>query len=364
MVIMNADYGVLKDRGNSAYRNSEYASANELYGRALIAARTNIEKATVYSNISQCNIKLSNWRLAKQNASDGLSMLTDDIPLAGKLLFRRGLANKELGDYQGALSDFQKSLSITDDKATRLALIGLERAIARESAAADDTHESSRSIPVHEVPSIPPLDEIDLYFATLTSQAENSASGQRRSAGYGSPVSRGLPPLASKMEATPDLTIDRAYTTPVTSAEIPHRKKSAVASTTNVHSAHNDTSISSLAGTTLSPYVLHSLSRISGKQRSHALIFIFDNLPSSLNGLQKLFHIGGIESETLDMVLESINHVLSLDIENAKKKATELMTNLPKVTRFKLALMFASEEYINKALSLVGADSIVSAMWR
>lgn len=112
----------LKEAANKSYGSGSFDQAKGLYTEAIELARKfpkdsltdsrNRELALLYSNRSQCNLRLQRYRDCIQDATFSVELFSDNA----KAYYRRGVARKEIGDYESALQDLNKAASYSEDK--------------------------------------------------------------------------------------------------------------------------------------------------------------------------------------------------------------------------------------------------------
>lgn len=104
-----------KDQGNAAFLNKQYKKAAKIYRDGIKHDRTN---PVLFSNRAQCFIHLGDWDRVLRDTEEGL-MLDPEVSIRAKLLFRRGIAFKNLKDPGQAEKCFRKVIGIapTNDAA-------------------------------------------------------------------------------------------------------------------------------------------------------------------------------------------------------------------------------------------------------
>lgn len=91
-----------KLKGTKAFRLKDYTEARQLYDECL---RARPKDVTIMSNLAQVHIKLGNYCHALVHAQNGLEL----DPTHVKCLYRCGVANRHLGNYENALHALQKA---------------------------------------------------------------------------------------------------------------------------------------------------------------------------------------------------------------------------------------------------------------
>lgn len=100
-----------KDAGNEHFKQQQWEKAIEAYSKGLALPGEALEGNTrgiLYSNRSQCYIKLGDYQQAVQDADESLKLM----PTHCKSLLRRATAYEQLGKHKEALSDFVKLVKL------------------------------------------------------------------------------------------------------------------------------------------------------------------------------------------------------------------------------------------------------------
>lgn len=92
----------IKLKGTKAFRLKDYTEARQLYDECL---RARPKDVTIMSNLAQVHIELGNYCHALVHAQNGLEL----DPTHVKCLYRCGVANRHLGNYENALHALQKA---------------------------------------------------------------------------------------------------------------------------------------------------------------------------------------------------------------------------------------------------------------
>ncbi|CUM66041.1 uncharacterized protein PRCAT00003695001 [Priceomyces carsonii] len=106
----------LKTEGNKAFAEKKFKKAAKVYRDAITLAP---DSPVLYSNRAICFIKLEDWDRALKDCNDGLSN-NPDIKTKTKLLFRKGLAQKGLGDRTSAEKAFSEVLRLDSNNSAAL----------------------------------------------------------------------------------------------------------------------------------------------------------------------------------------------------------------------------------------------------
>ncbi|XP_053207595.1 AH receptor-interacting protein-like [Panonychus citri] len=110
----------LKEKGNQAFRLNNYQEASNFYEKALAILEQlilkekpgdeewiSLDKMRIpfYSNLAQCKLNLSDYYGAKRACDEVINREPTNV----KAWFRRGKANLEIGEFDLAVGDFDKS---------------------------------------------------------------------------------------------------------------------------------------------------------------------------------------------------------------------------------------------------------------
>ena len=109
-----------KDKGTQYFKAGKYSHAARQYEKVVrfvlhnagLKENEKVENDAIclvgYLNLAATYLKLKEYTSACQAASDALKMDNDNV----KALFRRASARQEMGDFQNAISDYEKLLEI------------------------------------------------------------------------------------------------------------------------------------------------------------------------------------------------------------------------------------------------------------
>ncbi|XP_015783502.1 AH receptor-interacting protein [Tetranychus urticae] len=115
--------GDLKEKGNQAFRQNDYSTACQLYEKALAILEQLILKEKpgdeewialdemripFYSNLAQCRLNLTDYYAARRACDEVIKRQDKNV----KAWFRRGKANLGIGEYDLAVADFEKVVSL------------------------------------------------------------------------------------------------------------------------------------------------------------------------------------------------------------------------------------------------------------
>jgi len=107
----------LKDKGNLLFREGRWTEARAIYTSALDLAtklssldQTTNLCATLHGNMAACFMKEEQWSLAIKSCSDILALPNESSNV--KALFRRGVSNSRLHNFDEAKVELQRVLQI------------------------------------------------------------------------------------------------------------------------------------------------------------------------------------------------------------------------------------------------------------
>lgn len=106
----------LRKQGNQAFTSNNYAAAIEFYTRALELDKYN---AVMLSNRAQCFLSLHKWEDAYSDAEQGLAC-NPEARIRVKLLFRKGVAAKNLNQEDTAVQSFHEVLQLDPENKAAL----------------------------------------------------------------------------------------------------------------------------------------------------------------------------------------------------------------------------------------------------
>eukprot|EP01015_Nassula_variabilis_P004917 TRINITY_DN1348_c0_g1_i32.p1 TRINITY_DN1348_c0_g1~~TRINITY_DN1348_c0_g1_i32.p1 ORF type:complete len:467 (-),score=121.27 TRINITY_DN1348_c0_g1_i32:128-1528(-) len=104
----------LKQEGNNAFKVGDYKKAKKFYDDALDYVESEIEteivkfKLTLYLNISAAALKLKEYKVAIERASNCIEHEPSNV----KAFFRRAQAYAEFSEYDNAIKDLQTALEV------------------------------------------------------------------------------------------------------------------------------------------------------------------------------------------------------------------------------------------------------------
>jgi len=109
-----------KAQGNARVKELDYVSAVKSYVDGLRHVEGMLDltdadrevvdplKVSLYANLAMCYLKLESYTKARENASGAIKL----APSHAKALYRRGLANVQLKDFDAAQADFSAALAV------------------------------------------------------------------------------------------------------------------------------------------------------------------------------------------------------------------------------------------------------------
>ena len=98
------DAGVLKERGNEAFRQKRYTEAVSVYTEALSLDSSADLKASLLFNRATSLFHLQNFTDCVSDCTEALTLNPEYV----KVYYRRALANEQLNLFEEAVSDFDK----------------------------------------------------------------------------------------------------------------------------------------------------------------------------------------------------------------------------------------------------------------
>lgn len=307
----------LKAEGNKAFAKGEYKKAAKIYRDAIGLDSKN---AVLYSNRSQCFLKLGDFDRALKDTVGGLQ-LTTDTKLLTKLHFRKGLALKGLGDLKSAKTCFDKVLLL--DGKNNAAIIELQDLVdVRKRMKLSRNPKIEELEPKSDIPI--KIDEVDVLserFQKLLARTD--------------------PPVEQKLVTT---TIELEEL--VTQTKLEHSKptmKEAPSNTKPTQEAKSKNINDTLFVERLSMHFLAGLKSLPESQKLNAYKYVLTIAPSEY---QELFGSSGIDHEYLEFFLEAVAN----SPQDAEKSLISL-TALSKFRRFQLSLDFCDIKTIHKILN-------------
>ncbi|CAK9435965.1 uncharacterized protein LODBEIA_P05640 [Lodderomyces beijingensis] len=125
----------LKEHGNRAFAQKEFAKAAQIYRDAI---QLDMYNPVLYSNRAQCFLNLRDYERAYQDAISGLNLGASHA-LQIKLTFRKAMALKELGRWDRARETFKDVLRIDPlNNAAKMELDLLPSTLNAASGAMDE----------------------------------------------------------------------------------------------------------------------------------------------------------------------------------------------------------------------------------
>jgi len=137
-----------KGEGNDLYKVGKYQRALKKYKKAFdyVDSDYSMEegekpkakafKVACLSNLAACHIKLKNWKDVIENSKKVLDMDKDNI----KALYRRGMANSALDEWDLSEADFNRALELEPDNKE----VKKELALLKRKRAAQDQKDKKR----------------------------------------------------------------------------------------------------------------------------------------------------------------------------------------------------------------------------
>lgn len=288
-----------KKAGNLAFAGEEYKRAAKIYRDAISQYG---DHPVIYSNRAQCFLHLKDWTRAYRDATAGLQC-NPSSKIMVKLLFRKGLAAKELGRELESIRCFQEVLSL--DPANVGAQDELEKATAVPKLKKQKA-EKCLLIPLEIV------DELPRNFAEIVSPS----------------------PVIQKEAST---CINENLVESV--SEELFGKKHAASETSNSQAKNGEASpqFSEMP----SMHFLRALKLVpqDNKAKSYQYVTSLD-----LETLQSLFKILGVDLEFFEFYLEASTRIITG--ENATYLASEILEKLKHMStfnRFSLTLILCDQ---------------------
>ncbi|KAK9455113.1 hypothetical protein V1511DRAFT_499497 [Dipodascopsis uninucleata] len=293
-----------KVKGNAAFSKQDFKTAIALYSRAL---SYNPNDPVFYSNRAACQLKLKEWKRAEEDCSLALAIADSGDSVIVKVLWRRGVARRELENLKDARMDLERALKIEpNNKAVQEelnALIWDEKKIQRNLKSSAKRNQSSQP-----KSAISPASEVE----TISKQRNITVKHVDE-----------LPERFREEELT--------------------RKRSGLP----IGSASVASKI--LLPETPSLYDLTSLLRRPKSDLPEIYNYLFNRL--KMDSLPSIFGRGGVETDFLEVFLDCIIYFGENDSNNLASshfltQAAEILINLSRCNRFSIARIFVAESKV------------------
>ncbi|KAK9463628.1 uncharacterized protein V1516DRAFT_668304 [Lipomyces oligophaga] len=323
------DIGQIKSIATSLFTSGNYEEARVLYQEASKIAK---DDPVFESNIAACSIKLKDWQTAVDACNEGLkiahgSSTLEDArrakhKLAVKMLWRRGVARRNLGDLKQARQDLETALTIEpENKAVKEELNGLawdeKKSWRKQKTEPKPIEEAKAKIVVEPEIEIRRLEVVDTLpdeFAKLI--VESNPAGKSKS--------------VEKIE-------QRA-----TESELIPLQKLAIPE--------------SFPRGGLSIYDLTQLLRRPASERRQVLAYLYRGIPTGT--LNSTFGRGGIEGDAIEAFLEAVTEAgrgatSEPDKREYVDRAKRLLTEVAGCGRFGIARVFVDDNRIKQAFGIL-----------
>jgi len=132
-----------KNEGNQFFKANKFSRADNRYTRAAKCVEYDYSmsddekikakglKAMCYNNIAMCKVKTQDWKGVLENCKKVLEV----DPANVKALYRQGIANTELAEFDSAKADLKKALEVEpENKDVKVQLGKLNKKIAEQNA--------------------------------------------------------------------------------------------------------------------------------------------------------------------------------------------------------------------------------------
>ncbi|CEP21858.1 unnamed protein product [Cyberlindnera jadinii] len=299
---------ILKEKGNCAFKEGNYAEADRLYYSAIVLDPKN---SVLYSNRAIALVNLSQWETCVQVCDEGLAQ-EPEVKTKIKLLWRKGTALMKQSRFTDARDCYSQALVL--DPANKMVLKSMEELTSAQAEEAQvkrahsvDEQRSEKKmkttleeIPIYEVDRLP--DEF------CVSKSEASSASDVTSASASRPTSTSTSGLIPK-PVIQEVNIDKPSTAPKF-PEMP---------------------------------TLQQLTTIIKSPSDDVYYYAF-NLPIPL--LKRLLSTGCIEPSIINFFLDTITFNVSSNASvnaSANERAAQLLITLAQAPRFKLVSMFVNK---------------------
>lgn len=297
----------LKAQGNKAFANKEFKKAAKIYRHAIKLDSTN---PVLYSNRALCFIKEQDWDRALRDCKGGLS-LSPNVSTKVKLIYRQGIAHKNLNDILHAIECFKQAVKIDPQN---IAAIDELKAIQNTPNKKPNLQSDSIAIPIRDVDSLPE------EFLTLLNAKTESPS--------------------ELVAPNPTKRLDDEIN------ELFGNKSSTSTSKPNPNLA-NSTSFSDRP----TMQILSMLSTLPENQKIGAYKYITTLTPEYYNDV---FGSTGIDSEFLVFFIEAAAYISSHKaINDWEITVYDLISTFSKLRKYQLSLLFCSKDHINELINNV-----------
>lgn len=299
----------LKAQGNKAFANKEFKKAAKIYRDAIKLDSTN---PVLYSNRALCFIKEQDWHRALRDCKDGLC-LSPNLSTKVKLIYRQGIAHKNLNDIPHAIECFNQVVKIDPQNIAAIdELKAIQNTPNKKPKLQSD---SSIAIPIRDINSLP-----EEFLTLLNAKAESP--------------SELVPPNPTKR-------LDDEIN------ELFGNKSSTSTSEKPNPNLANSTSFSERP----TMQILSMLSTLPENQKIGAYKYITTLAPEYYNDV---FGSTGIDSEFLVFFIESAAYISSHKaINDWEITVYDLISTFSKLRKYQLSLLFCSKDHINELINNV-----------
>lgn len=293
----------LKALGNEAFSKGEYKKSAKIYRDAIAIDPKN---PVLYSNRAQAFLKLEDYDRALKDTIAGLQ-LTTDLKLQTKLLFRKGMALKNMGDPKNANAAFSKVLELDpSNTAAKLELSQLSQ--SRKKAKLKESSPVSSSINV-------PIKDVDV----LSPKFQSALNKQQPSSSVKTPTT-----------STANADIKPSSTTNPTTSDEPF--------------AHR-----------LTMHFLSALKSIPDSRKSSAYKYVLNIDPSEY---QQLFSRSGVDAPFMEFFMDALASESETD-KSVLHLAIDSLETLSKFKRYHLALDFCNKQTLNKIMNQINNPELL-----
>ncbi|CCE85640.1 Piso0_005258 [Millerozyma farinosa CBS 7064] len=300
----------LKALGNEAFSNKQYKKASKIYRDAISLSPKN---PILYSNRALCFLKQEDWQRAIQDCEKGLS-LDPDTKTKVKLLFRKGVACKGLSLLEQSSACFKEVLrldpkNISAENELKKMDSSCSDSIAKASPNLNFVSDKLTKIDVKEVDGLP-----ESFLNLTNAELEGAKKG------------RNVTQIDSHDNDSQTHDINK---------------------NSNEQSTANDSTFNQRP----SMFYLSTLNKVPADKKAGAYKFIFslDN-----DYYADIFKLTGIEAEFLSFFIEASAYISSENgIPEWGQKILEYLKTFNTQRRYFLVLEFCNNEDIQKLLKNV-----------
>ncbi|KAK9481332.1 hypothetical protein V1514DRAFT_323558 [Lipomyces japonicus] len=387
----------LKAQGNDFFADQEYKEAIELYTRAILV---DFKEPVYYSNRALCYLKLEEWFSAEKDCTAALNYAGDNDKTILKILWRRAVSRKNLGNLEGAEEDLKTALRIDPND---------NNVKSEINALAWEKKKSKRSKRTNL-----PGTNLTQQSATLPSKAE--IAQPKPKASQSTSDIKDISTETKKIQvskktkksndvkpanAIPTSSQNQAFTVPIlrvdtlpshllqsqlkssspTNSNIPPKSHSTSTSSSNVTAVPDLSTGATLSQAILTPYKpielvsapfalpskpnlydFTQLLRRPVSDRAYVLAYFYHNVPPK--SLKTIFGRGGIEGDYINPFLDGIfqegEKIRSRSVQDKLAfviRTTEIIDGICDCNRFSIAKLFLDDKKLKATFAAVNEIS-------